>query len=714
VQEFQAKRTLARLAVLSAPRALVRRDGAEVEVAVADVVLDDLLVLRPGGQLTADAVVVDCDELEVDESLLTGEADAVLAISGRRLLSGSTIAAGSGSARVVHVGADSYAARITAEARRFSLVDSELRRSIARVIRWITFGLVPVGAIVVNGQMQAVGGWDAALSSDLWRDAMVGAVASIIAMVPAGLVFMTSVALAVGAVKLARTRVLVHELAAVEGLARVDILCVDKTGTLTEGALTLDRVESVDQPPRGWETALAWFSSDPAANVTAQAIGARFGQGGSVRAAPDAAVPFSSRHKWSAAQFSSRTLAGSWVLGGADVVLRSSDAGARTVLARVDSLAAAGSRTLVLAHSTGPIPPTDPGGEPLLPGMLRPVAVLVLRERVRRDAAETIRYFGEQGVEVCVISGDDPRTVAAVAREVGLEGADHGVDARDLPDDPAALADALRTDRVFGRVTPEQKKAMVFALKSLGHTVAMTGDGINDTLALKHADLGIAMGSGSAAARAVADIVLLDGAFSRLPAIVAEGRQVIANVERLAKLFLSKTVYAILLAVFFGVLLWPFPFLPRQLSVVDGITIGLPALILALLPNGRIYRPGFLGRAVRFCVPSGVVVALTVAGVVAYARGAGGMPAAEVQMAAVITLTLSALWVLVVLARPFTRATVVIVVGAYAGLPIVLSIPPARAFLELEVPTPEMLLVAVGASVAASIVLEVVHRAIRR
>jgi cation-transporting ATPase E len=273
--------------------------------------------------------------------------------------------------------------------------------------------------------------------------------------------------------------------------------------------------------------------------------------------------------------------------------------------------------------------------------------------------------------------------------------------------------EVVRTERVYGRVTPEQKKALVLAFQSLGHTVAMTGDGVNDTLALKHADLGIAMGSGSAAARAVADLVLLDGKFARLPGVVAEGRQVIANVERLAKLFLSKTVYAILLGVTFGALLWPYPFLPRQLSIVDGLTIGLPALVLALLPNARIYRPGFLRRAARFCIPSGLIVAVTVVGVVAYAYLGVQASAAQVQTTAVITLTLTALWVLVVLARPLTRATAAILVGAYAGLIVVLSFPLFTNFLELGMPPLELVVVAVAASTVASVLLEVVHRSIR-
>lgn len=713
VQEFRAKRTLARLAVLTAPRALVRREGRDVECEVADVVLDDLLVLRAGEQLTADAELVEGRELEVDESLLTGEADPVSVELGRELLGGSTVLSGNGLARVIRVGPDSYAARITAEARRFGLADSELRRAIARVIRWISIGLVPVGVIVVNGQVLAVGGWSAAVSSGEWRDAAVASVGSLIAMVPQGLVFMTSVALAVGAVKLARRRVLVHELASVEGLARVNMLCIDKTGTLTEGLLALDRVEAVDRPAPGWERALAWFAADPGANATARALGAMYRREGGDGVLPEATVAFASRHKWSAAYFSDDALPGSWVLGGADVVLPPSHAGAATVLARAATLAENGSRTLLLAHSRSRIEPVDSGGLPRLPGGLQPVAVVVLREQVRGDAAETIGYFGQEGVELCVISGDDPRTVAAIARDVGIPGGHAGIDARNLPSDPVALAEMLRTGRVFGRVTPEQKKAMVIAFQSLGYTVAMTGDGVNDTLALKHADLGIAMGSGSPAARTVADLVLLDGAFARLPGVVAEGRQVIANVERLAKLFLSKTAYAILLGVVFGVLLWPYPFLPRQLSIVDGLTIGLPALVLALLPNARIYRPGFLSRAARFCIPSGIIVAVTVIGVVAYAYAVAEAPAAEVQTTAVITLTLTALWVLVVLVRPFTRATAAILVAAYGALLVVLSTPIFTDFLELGMPPVPLVLVAIGASAAASALLEVVHRRIR-
>lgn len=739
-QEFRAKVTLSRLAVLNAPRARVLRrasadgDGeagaGEVsEVAIADVVLDDVLVLAAGDQVVADAIVLQSSGLDVDESLLTGEADPVPSPAGRELLSGSTVVGGSGLARVIRVGADSYASRITAEAKQFSLVGSELRDSIARIIRWISIGLLPVGAIVVNGQMQAVGGWEAALSSGAWREAVVAATASIIAMVPQGLVFMTSVALAVGAVKLSRREVLVQELAAVEGLARVDMLCLDKTGTLTEGGLALDAVVPLADTA-GWDAALAVFADDRDANATARALGERFRSGaGSAAAAAVtpavvARVPFSSLRKWSAAQLASP--AGSWLLGAPDIVLGSSTGeSVDAALARCRELAASGLRTLVLARSSAPLTTatgdgTDEHGviearEAALPAGLEPVAVVTFRERVRADAHETLQFFREQGVSIRIISGDDPRTVAAVAREAGVDHAGDGFDARQLPEGVAELDEVMAREQVFGRVTPEQKKAMVKSLQRLGYTVAMTGDGVNDALALKHADLGLAMGSGAPATRAVARLVLLDGQFSRLPRIVAEGRQVIANVERLAKLFLSKTVYAILFAVVFGALLWPFPFLPRQLSVVDGLTIGLPAIVLALLPNARVYRPGFLRRAARFCIPSGVLVAATVIGVVAYAYAVVDAPADEVQTTAVITLTLSALWVLVILARPLSRITLPIVLAAYAGLVVVLSIPLATDFLQLAAPPPtELLVVAVGAALACSLALEVLHRVIGR
>jgi cation-transporting ATPase E len=508
------------------------------------------------------------------------------------------------------------------------------------------------------------------------------------------------------------------------------MLCLDKTGTLTEGRMVFGGIEplSAAELPEATElseaaelsdaaeAALAWMGADRDANATARALAERFPAPPAER--PVRAIDFSSRRKWSAVSFADGSARGTWVLGAPDIVLADVP-GSAHALDRFAARATAGERTVVLAYSPTVLDPeVDPpegerAPEPILPTDLRGVTLVSFREKVRDDARETLGYFREQEVELCVISGDDPRTVAAVAREAGIHHDGPGFDARALPDDEAELDEVMREHRVFGRVTPEQKKAMVLSLQRLGHTVAMTGDGVNDALALKHADMGIAMGSGAAATRAVARLVLLDGQFSRLPRIVAEGRQVIANVERLAKLFLSKTVYAIMFAVVFGVLLWPFPFLPRQLSIVDGLTIGLPALVLALLPNVQRYRPGFLTRAARFCIPSGLIVGITLIAVVAYAYLGGHSPAV-VQTIAVITLTLTALWVLVILSRPFTWITTLVVIAAYAGLGVVLAIPVVTDFLQLAAPPIELVFVAVGASAVGSIVMEITHRLIVR
>lgn len=720
-QEFRAKLTLSRLAVLNAPNATVLRDGAPTSIPLARIVMDDVLVLGAGDQVAADAVVIEAQGLEVDESLLTGEADAINAPVDRELLSGSTIVGGRGLARVIRVGAESYAAKITAEAKQFSLVNSELRQALARVIKWISWLLIPVGLIAINGQMQALGGWESAIATGAWREASVGAIAGLIAMIPQGLVFMTSVSLAVGAVKLSQKQVLVQELAAVEGLARVDILCLDKTGTLTEGQLVLDAVEPVGRALAAadpalatagsdWRLVLAAVGADPQANATAAAL--REPYPGDNAPAPVATIDFSSQRKWSALQLDDPRAAGTWVVGAPDIVLADSvrEPLSAETLGRTSALAEAGRRVLILARTEHPLAPVEDGVQPELPAGLTPVAIVSFREKVRADAPDTLRFFAEQGVDLCVISGDDPRTVAAVAREAGVAFDGEAMDARKLPDDPDALDAIMADTRVFGRVVPEQKKQMVLSLQRLGRTVAMTGDGVNDALALKYADMGIAMGSGAPATRAVARLVLLDGQFSRLPKILAEGRQVIANVERLAKLFLSKTTYAVMFAIVFGVLLWEFPLLPRQFSITDGLTIGLPAIVFALLTNTRVYRPGFLTRAARFCVPKGLTVGVVLISVVAWARFAGDYSLAQIQTAATITLTLTALWVLVTLARPFTWLTSLIIAGSYAGLAVVLFVPWFVEFLQFEMPDARLIAVAVGASIVGNVVIEVFHR----
>ena len=711
VQEFRAKRALDRLALLNAPLARVRRDGIDSEIKPAEVVLDDVLVLRAGDQVSADAVVLHSRGLQLDESMLTGESDAVDTLPAAEVLSGSIVVGGEGLARASKVGADSFANRFAEEAKQFSLMASELRASIDRVLLWITWLIGPVSLLVLNAQMVAQGGWSVAWENGTWRDAAVSTIASVIAMIPLGLVLMTSIAFAVGAVRLSQRKVLVNELPAVEGLARVDVICLDKTGTLTEGDIVFDAAHVLAVPGDGdvpWESVLAWWGEQADANATARSMAGTFGEAPSVEAV--ARIPFSSARKWSAVSFD-HDPAGSWVLGGPEMVFPHGAGGNHADLAaRVAELASTGRRTLVLARATATFDESAADAE-LLPPELEPIVLLTFAEQVRPDAAETLAYFAEQGVAVRIISGDNPRTVAAIARGLGLDAGD-GFDARELPDDDRELADLLEREIVFGRVTPQQKKGIVMALQARGHTVAMTGDGVNDALAIKQADIGIAMESGSPATKAVARLVLLDGKFSHLPGVVAEGRQVIANIERVSMLFLTKTSYAVMLAVLFGAALMTFPFLPRQLSIVDGLTIGLPAFFLALLPNAQRYVPGFLRRSLAFAFPAGVVIATSLFGYSILANGAG-VDTAQLRTGSTLILAIVGLWILVVLARPITAIKGVVIGAMMVGLVLVYTIPIVGQFLGFSDPGPTVaLLVAVIAGVCIALIeiIRVVHR----
>ena len=660
-QELRAKRTLDRLAVLSASRVRVIRDGAADEIAVAGLVAGDMVVLRPGDQLVADGVVRDSSGLQADESLLTGESDPVGKQAGDRLLSGSFIVAGSGAYQATGVGAQAYARRLAAEARHFTMVRSELIEGTNRILRYVTWALVPVAAVLLASQLHA---------RDTVPDALTGTVAALVGMVPQGLVLLTSIAFGVAAVTLARRRVLVQQLPAVEGLARVDVVCFDKTGTLTDGTITFGKLIRLDGCAPA-EAALGALAHDPAANATLAAIG---------RAFPPPpgwdrqnSVPFSPERKWSAASFAGH---GTWVLGAPELVTCT---GPGDFQARAGRLAAAGQRVLLLACSPQPLH----GAE--LPRGMRAVALISLAEQLRPDAARTVRYFARQGVAVKLISGDSARTVGAVARRAGVLDPGGAQDARGLPTDPAELGRALEQGSVFGRVTPHQKQAMVKALQARGHTVAMTGDGINDVLALKLADIGIAMGSAAPAAKAVAELVLLDGRFATLPGVVAEGRRVTANIERVAGLFITKTVWAALLGLAAGIALLPFPFLPRHLTIIDTLAIGVPSFFLALAPNRRRYRPGFTRRVLRFAVPAGSITAAAALAAFALAR-AQGLPLVQQRTAATLVTFLLSVCVLVLLAVPLTWRRLMLVGGVLAGFGLLFPVHLVRTFYAVELP----------------------------
>jgi cation-transporting P-type ATPase E len=706
-QEWRAKRTLDRLSLLSAPKATVVRSGRRLDIALTDVVLGDVVELRPGAQVVADGQVIETDGLEVDESLLTGEAEPEVKAPGDEVLSGSFVAAGRGWYRADKVGADAYAYALAAEARRFSLVGSELRQGTDRILRLVTWLIIPTASLLVASQL---------LSDATVAEAIRGSVAGIGAMIPEGLVLLTSLAFAAGVVRLGRRHVLVQELAAIEVLARVDVVCIDKTGTITEPALDVVALDVLAADPVGPEAGAvsdhpavaevlgAVAAADPEPNATLSALAARFPSPGW---RPAWRAAFSSARRFSGAGFGDH---GDWVLGAPDGLLRRATdrAAADKAAALVDEHARRGRRVLLLVAVGARPGDESPPGEP--------VAIVALEERIRPDAADTLGYFHRQGVAVKVISGDDPRTVAAVAARVEIGGTDHPIDARTLPtvgdaddggnhDDPGRAAELVERTTVFGRVGPRQKQVMVRGLRSRGHVVAMTGDGVNDVLALKEADLGVAMGSGSPASRAVAPVVLLDSAFASLPQVLAEGRRVIANVERVANLFLTKTVYATLLALAVGVARLPFPFLPRHLTIISSLTIGIPAFFVALAPNERHYVPGFVQRVLRFAVPAGFVAAATTLAAYAYARATEHADQTEARTVATITLFLVALWVLGMLVHPTSPWRAGLVLAMAATFVVILAIPDLREYFALDLPSRFTLIVAIAMAAGACAVL---------
>lgn len=761
IAELRAKRALDNLAVLAAPTAHVIRDGEAKDIEVSQVVLGELLELRSGDQVPADGQVLSSNGCEIDESILTGESVAVRKHENDQVLSGTTVIGGSARIRVTAVGEHSYANRLAMEARKYSVVTSELQEGTNRVLTWISWVIVPMTLLLLWSQLRVAGGISGSLDSGQWKGAVVLAVAGVVGMVPQGLVLLTSVNFAAAAMTLARRKVLVQELPAVEVLARVDMLCLDKTGTLTSGAVELDHIESClgsacadgdgDSPAAGKvsadaaaggsagtgsgavvpasaddaaRAALAYLVGGSEANATGSAIAA--GLTGLEPAQARYAIAFNSARKWSAVQ----TQAGAYVLGAPEIVLAGSTGSGSTeadnadsdgtglgctdnaALERVKALAGTGKRVLVLAHSNQAL---DQSENPTLPKDLTAALLVVLAEQVRPDAAQTLDYFKRQGVAVRVISGDNPVTVAAIAAHLGLRNPDGsepvGVDARTLPaiEDTQALADVLEKHTVFGRVTPEQKRAFVNALKSRGHTVAMTGDGVNDALALKDADLGIAMGNAAPATKAVSRLVLLNSQFDALPSVVAEGRRVIANMERVASLFLTKTTWAALLAAVVAITGFVYPFLPRQLTIVSSLTIGIPAFVLALAPTNQRYRAGFLARVLRLSVPAGVIV---VVGVLCARLTLILMGSNRNQISSVCTLVLVAggLWLLSLTARPWVwwRAALVVIMSA-AALAVVL-LAPLRGFFDLAALTANSWLVLVCAAGIVCAALETLGR----
>jgi cation-transporting P-type ATPase E len=695
VQEIRAKQTLDKLAIVGQAKPLVRRQSGTQTLMPSEVVLDDIIELGSGDQVVVDGEGVEEDNLEVDESLLTGEADPITKAPGDAVMSGSFVVAGTGAYRATKVGPEAYAAKLADEASKFTLVKSELRNGINRILQFVTYLLLPAGLLTIYTQFFTTHAG--------WRQSVLRTVGALVPMVPEGLVLLTSVAFAVGVIRLGQRQCLVQELPAIEGLARVDVVCADKTGTLTENGMRVSDVEQLGPAEQSVADVLASLAAaDTRPNASMQAIAETYHQPPGWSAT--ATAPFKSATKWSGVSYRDH---GDWVIGAPDVLLDPASEAAE----RAERIGAQGLRVLLLGAAAVAVDRPD------APGQVTPIALVALEQRVRPDARETLDYFAAEAVSVKVISGDNAVSVGAVAGKLGLHG--ETMDARQLPTEPAELADTLESYTTFGRVRPDQKRAIVHALQSRDHTVAMTGDGVNDVLALKDADIGVAMGAGSPASRAVAQIILLDNRFATLPYVVGEGRRVIGNIERVANLFLTKTVYSVLLALFVGIeclfsrplkadpLLYPFQ--PIHVTIAAWFTIGIPSFILSLAPNSERAYPGFVRRVLTSALPSGLIVGVAtfVSYLLAYrGRHATFQQQDQASTAALITLLVTALWVLAVVARPYQWWRVALVIASGLAYVVIFSIPLAQKKFLLDTSNVAVTSAALGIGVVGAAAIE--------
>lgn len=590
-QELRAKDILEKLSVISMAQAKVLRNGEINEIPIDNIVLDDVLYLETGMQVLADAEVIENNGLEVDESMLTGESDAIGKREGDALLSGSFIVAGECYARVNKVGKETYSSSLAEEAKQFKITNSELQSAINKIFKVLLWIIIPLTILLTVTQLR--------VPDATWQSAAIGTVSGIIGMIPEGLVLLTSATFIVSIIKLSKFDTLVQELCATEVLARVDVLCLDKTGTLTQGDLKLSEIKVIgDTDKLEVDRALAALVHNlPSKNPTQKAILDKYKEYDQNLKCIDK-IPFSSKRKWGGLTFEGDL--GSWILGAPEVILGKEYVFIKNI---VEEEAKKGKRVLLLAKFHG-----EELSDSLL-GKIESIALLLIEDIIREAAPDVLDYFNKQGVEVKIISGDSPVTVSEVARRAGVQSWNKYVDARELPEDDNEFKNLVKDTTVFGRVTPHQKKKIVTALQEMDHTVAMTGDGVNDVLALKASDCGIAMANGSDATKAVAQLVLMKSDFSALPKVLEEGRKQINNLERVSELFLSKTIYSILLAFVCSVMFLPYPILPIQLSLVGSCAIGIPAFFLAMLPSTGGVKKGFLTRVITVSIPNGIILA---------------------------------------------------------------------------------------------------------
>ncbi|MFH0767588.1 MAG: HAD-IC family P-type ATPase, partial [Bacillota bacterium] len=644
IQEVRAKKTIDKLSLLSAPTAIVIRDSDEFEIAVHDVVIDDILFLSSGKQIPADSVVRQ-GSIEVDESLLTGESDPVIKKKGDTLYSGSYVVSSSCYAQATAVGKDIYIQKLTNQAKRYKKPQSDLLGSLKIIIRTVGVLIVPLAATLFY-LMWTSYDWDPSLSlaqrllSDEYSLIVRQTAGAMIGMIPSGLFLLTSMALAVGVIRLAQNNTLVQELYCIEMLARVDTLCLDKTGTITDGTMTVKSIiEYKNESGLVLKNIIsAMINAQNDQNLTSDALAERFGTAKRIR--HKHLIPFSSSRKFSAVQFDRY---GTFVLGAPEFVIKDSYG---LIEKEVDKQASEGYRVLVVAHSSGNI------NETKVEGKIVPIALIMIEDTIRPDAIETIEYFKSHNVEVKVISGDNPATVSRISQRAGISNADKYISLEGMQDKEVVRSASRYT--VFGRVSPQQKKLLIESMKNNGRTVAMTGDGVNDILALKEADTSIAMASGSEAARNVSHLVLLDSNFSSMPKVVSEGRRVINNVQRVSTLFLTKTIFSFLLAVVAIARHGAYPIQPSQLVLIDYLVIGIPSFFLALEPNSKLVKGRFLWNILKAAIPGALVVMINSLIIFGFEKSLE-MSSVAVSTLIVISATVVSLTVLYRVSAPFNK-----------------------------------------------------------
>ncbi len=644
IQEVRAKKTIDKLSLLSAPTAIVIRDGDEFEIAVHDVVIDDILFLSSGKQIPADSVIRQ-GSIEVDESLLTGESDPIIKKKGDTLYSGSFVVSSSCYAQTTAVGKDIYIQKLTNQAKRYKKPQSDLLGSLKIIIRVVGVLILPLAATLFY-LMWSSYSWDPTLTlgqrllSDEYSLIVRQTAGAMIGMIPSGLFLLTSMALAVGVIRLAQNNTLVQELYCIEMLARVDTLCLDKTGTITDGTMTVKSIiEYKNESGLTLKNIIsAMINAQNDQNLTSDALAERFGTAKRIR--HKQLIAFSSSRKFSAVQFDRY---GTFVLGAPEFVIKESYG---KIEKEVDKQSAEGYRVLVVAHSSDGI------NETKVEGKITPIALIMIEDTIRPDAIETIEYFKSHNVDVKVISGDNPATVSRISQRAGITNADKYISLEGMQDKEVVRSASRYT--VFGRVSPQQKKLLIESMKNNGRTVAMTGDGVNDILALKEADTSIAMASGSEAARNVSHLVLLDSNFSSMPKVVSEGRRVINNVQRVSTLFLTKTIFSFLLAVVAIVRHGSYPIQPSQLVLIDYLVIGIPSFFLALEPNNKLVKGRFLWNILKAALPGALVVMINSLIIFGFERSLG-MDSVVVSTLIVISATVVSLTVLFRVSSPFNK-----------------------------------------------------------